>query len=231
MIIRTGFAAPLTSAAALVFAMPLAAQSMSKQPMTAQDLVTMPRLGAPAVSHDDKWVVFPVTETAPASPRPSPGAWGAQLGAAFRRARRLRDGVRGSETPSVALDAFSGAQGGLEVSVEHMDPMRRADLVTPFADALFGASQPGLLEEPIRTSFGVHVVVLEEIIPPWEVPRDEWEPVIRRQLAAERRAEALEQLAARLAESSSIAIEPEALRLAESVPLGSDVREPSAGGR
>jgi len=160
----------------------------------------------------------------------APDAAQAQLDAAIRLARRIRDGVRASESPSAALDAFSGSQGGLEVSVEHMEPMRRADLVSPFAETLFGAPQPGLIEEPIRTSFGIHVIVLEEIIPPWEVPREEWEPVIRRQLAAERRAEALEQLATRLSEQTNIVVDPAAARLAESVPLSSDARESSRGG-
>lgn len=154
----------------------------------------------------------------------------AQIDAAFRLARRIRDAARGSETPSAALDAFSGPQGGFEVTVEHMDPLARADLEAPFADALFGAAQLGLVEEPVRTSYGVHVMVLEEIVPPWEVPREEWEPVIRRQLAAERRAEALERLAAELAERATIEVDPAALHVAESVPLGSPRGRAAGGG-
>ncbi len=72
-------AAPLASTAlgaiALALAAPLAAQSPVRQPMTSQDLVTMPRLGAPAVSADEKWVVFPVTETDPASYKRTTGLW------------------------------------------------------------------------------------------------------------------------------------------------------------
>lgn len=149
----------------------------------------------------------------------SDGASEAQVEAAFRLARRIRDEVRSSETPSAALDGYAGPQGGLEVTVEHMDPLRREDVVAPFADALFSAAEPGLIGEPVRTSYGVHVIVLEEIVPPWEVPREEWEAVLRRQIAAERRALALEELAGRLAADTSIVIDPGVARLAETVPL------------
>ena len=77
MTTKTRLAAPLThgilGALALGFAAPLAAQS--RPAMTAQDLVTLPRLGAPAVSADDKWVVYPVTETDPASYKRTTALW------------------------------------------------------------------------------------------------------------------------------------------------------------
>ena len=42
----TGLAAPLASALALIIAAPLAAQAPPRPAMTAQDIVTLPRLGA-----------------------------------------------------------------------------------------------------------------------------------------------------------------------------------------
>ena len=51
------------SFAALAHAAPAA--SSESAPMTAQDLVTMPRLGAPAASADGRLVVYPVTRTDP----------------------------------------------------------------------------------------------------------------------------------------------------------------------
>ena len=78
MTTQTGFAVLLVGALALVSAVPLAAQSAppaARQPMTAQDLVTMPRLGAPAVSPDGKSVVFPVTETDPQSYKRTTALW------------------------------------------------------------------------------------------------------------------------------------------------------------
>lgn len=62
MIRRTGFAASL---AALAFAAPSFARDTV--PMTAQDLVTMPRLGAPTASDDGRLAVYTVTRTDPES--------------------------------------------------------------------------------------------------------------------------------------------------------------------
>ena len=67
MIKTTGFA---TSLAALALAAPSLAQSPAERepaPMTARDLVTMPRLGAPAASPDGRWAVYAVTTTDPES--------------------------------------------------------------------------------------------------------------------------------------------------------------------
>ncbi len=60
-------AVPLASAFALLSA-PLAAQDSlprTVEAMTAEDLVTMPRLGSPAVSANDRFAVFSVTKTDP----------------------------------------------------------------------------------------------------------------------------------------------------------------------
>ncbi|WP_394269449.1 prolyl oligopeptidase family serine peptidase [Qipengyuania sp.] len=61
---------PFVSVAAL-FAVPLHAQTPAddaatggQRAMTATDLVTMPRLGAPSVSRDGAWALYPVTTTA-----------------------------------------------------------------------------------------------------------------------------------------------------------------------
>src|SRR5690606_22012382 len=62
MIRRTGFAISL---AALAFAAPSLAQDAA--PMTAQDLVTMPRLGAPVASADGRFAIYSVTTTDPES--------------------------------------------------------------------------------------------------------------------------------------------------------------------
>ncbi len=61
---RIGLALPLASAIAL-FASPLMAQD--RAPMSAQDLVTMPRLGTPSVDPSGRMAVYPVTTTDPQS--------------------------------------------------------------------------------------------------------------------------------------------------------------------
>lgn len=142
-----------------------------------------------------------------------------RVAAAMRLATRIRDALRAESAPASALDRFAGEQGAFSVEVEHLHAMRRDELATPFADALFGAASPGLIDEVVRTSFGVHVVVLEEIVPPWEVPREEWEPAVRRQLALEARAHAVQDLARRLASTREVVIDPAAVELATTVPL------------
>lgn len=74
MTAQIGLVAPLASAFALVLAAPLAAQTRPA-PMTAQDLVTLPRVGAPSASPDGKWVIYPVTETDPASYKRTTDLW------------------------------------------------------------------------------------------------------------------------------------------------------------
>ncbi|MEH6756445.1 MAG: S9 family peptidase [Parasphingorhabdus sp.] len=58
---KATFIALLT--ASTIFSAPIA----SARPMTAEDLATLKRLGVPAVSQDEKWTAFGVTETDPQS--------------------------------------------------------------------------------------------------------------------------------------------------------------------
>ncbi|MEW4449368.1 S9 family peptidase [Qipengyuania sp. JC766] len=53
--------------AAVLAAMPAFAQSETARPMEAEDLITMPRLGAPVVTRDGRYVVYAVTNTDPQS--------------------------------------------------------------------------------------------------------------------------------------------------------------------
>jgi dipeptidyl aminopeptidase/acylaminoacyl peptidase len=49
--------------------------AFAQKAMTAQDLVTLKRVAAPAVSPDGQWVVFPQTDTDPASYKRESGLW------------------------------------------------------------------------------------------------------------------------------------------------------------
>ncbi|WP_374407274.1 LpqB family beta-propeller domain-containing protein [Pelagerythrobacter sp.] len=99
----TGPAASLAAAiAALAFAAPSLAQETAPRataPMTAQDLVTMPRLGSPATSPDGRLVAYTVTETDPASYTRSSTLYVRDLGAPDARA--------------VALDLGGSASGAV----------------------------------------------------------------------------------------------------------------------
>lgn len=108
MTAQTGLRAPLVGAIALLLATPLAAQTrpLAARPMTAQDLVTLPRLGAPSVSPDAKRVVFPITGTDPASYKRTTGLWVRALDEAMAAPIKV-SGLEG------ASDARFGGDGWL----------------------------------------------------------------------------------------------------------------------
>ena len=90
------------------------------RPMTAQDLVTLKRVGAPAVSPDGQTVVFQQTDTDPASYKRTPGLWRvpAKGGAAVRIAD-LPDA--GESAPAFSPDgkhvAYWAGRGDLRMVV------------------------------------------------------------------------------------------------------------------
>lgn len=137
----------------------------------------------------------------------------ARLDAARRIAERLLASItqaqaEGALSTIAAMDAAAGTHGAFEVAVEHLPSFARSDVETPFADALFSMSAPGLYPSVVQTSYGFHILYMEEIVPPWEVPRDEWEPALRRQLSVEERAEALIALTDDLASHQSVLLHP-----------------------
>jgi parvulin-like peptidyl-prolyl isomerase len=147
----------------------------------------------------------------------------ARVDAAMRLARRIRDELSAEADPATALDHYGAQEGSFDLTVEHLDPMAREHLAAPFAEALFAAT-PGLLPEPVRTSYGVHVIVLVEVVPPWEVPREDWEPPLRRQLAAEARAAATEALVDELSARTSVTINAQLGPLLDQVAFDDGVR-------
>ena len=65
----------LIAFAACLAAFPSLSLAQDAAPMTAQDLVTLPRVGAPAVSPDGRVMVYPVTETDPESYKRTTTIW------------------------------------------------------------------------------------------------------------------------------------------------------------
>ena len=65
----------LIAVAACLAAFPSISLAQDAAPMTAQDLVTLPRVGSPAVSPDGRAMVYPVTETDPQSYKRTTTFW------------------------------------------------------------------------------------------------------------------------------------------------------------
>lgn len=119
-----------------------------------------------------------------------------------RFARRVAAELASEADPAAAAQRYADENDPARtfgVVVENVPAARlRGDVAEPYADALFAMPAPGLVAEPVHTRFGWHVVILTEIVPAWEMPLEEAEAVVRRQMVAEARAVALEALEERL---------------------------------
>jgi len=148
---------------------------------------------------------------------PDPGAGPEAEAAAERFARRVATELAAEADPATAAQRYQDENDpgrSFTIRVEVLPPARRDELVQPFADALFGAEAPGLVPTPVHTQFGWHVMVVTEIVPPWDMPRDEAEAVVRRQMAVEARAEALIALEDRLMAEHPPSLDPRGVALA-----------------
>lgn len=75
------------------------------RPMTAEDLATLKRLGAPAVSPDEKWVAYQVTETNPESYKRETGLYLLDIGTPDAVPVRIADKKKASEhSPAFSID-------------------------------------------------------------------------------------------------------------------------------
>lgn len=122
--------------------------------------------------------------------------------AAERFARRVLSELMAEADPAAAAERYrdENVEGRtFEILVEAVPAARReGDLAAPYAAGLFGPTALGLVPEVVHSRFGWHVIVVTEILPPWEMPREEAESLVRRQLAVEARAAALVALEDRL---------------------------------
>lgn len=118
--------------------------------------------------------------------------------AAERWARRAQATVRAGDDPEASLRALAlddSERRAFRVVVEDLPAVSRDDeFVQEYLDPLFRAPALGLLEAPVRTQFGWHVVLLQEIVAPWSAPPEEVEAALREELCTEQRAARLDAL-------------------------------------
>ena len=105
--------------------------------------------------------------------------------------------LRLADDPRTVFERFARGEDtstALEIIAEELPPItRKAGFEPAFKDALFSARNPGLLPEPIETSYGWHLVYLEEIIPGETRTLDDVEDEIRERLSQKKRFEKLVQ--------------------------------------
>jgi hypothetical protein len=89
---------------------------------------------------------------------------------------------------------------------------RDAPFVREYLDALFAAPGTGVIPSPVPSRFGLHAIVVTEIVPAFTPPRDEVEGAIREELATELRAARLDALASELASRAPIQLDEASVR-------------------
>lgn len=76
---------------------------------------------------------------------------------------------------------------GLKTIVEELPAAPASGTFVPeFSRALFSLTQPGVVPEPVRTSFGYHAVVVSELLPATHTPPAEAQATLRTELEAAR---------------------------------------------
>ena len=114
------------------------------------------------------------------------------------------------------------APAPLRIRTESLDPVARdGSFQAEYEEALF-ATEPGeVYPGVVRTSFGMHVVFVEEIVPAMHVSLEEATPGIREDLVVENRAERTADLLRRLGEARPVEVLDAVFARASVMELGS----------
>lgn len=115
--------------------------------------------------------------------------------AARARARSILEQVRTADAPRAVYDRYAAREtleGGIEIKAEDLPPIsKRADIENAYKNALFDAKSEGPINQVVETSYGLHVIVLTEIMPAERQTLDEVEQEIRDRLSRTKRFEKL----------------------------------------
>lgn len=135
----------------------------------------------------------------------------AEVEAAFALARSVLAEAIAAPDPGAVFAAR--AQNLERVRVEDLGTFDRSvDFVEEFRAPVFAATAAGVMPEPVRSEFGVHVVWIIRIVPADDMPYELVAPMLRRELLVARRAEALAALEARLAGGVRVEVDEPLLR-------------------
>ena len=95
--------------------------------------------------------------------------------------QKLRAGEAGFEelAREFSEDRGTRAKGG------SLSLFGRGKMVPPFEEAAFALKEPGDLSDPVKTHFGYHLIRLDELVPPEQLPFEMVEARIIKELKAE----------------------------------------------
>lgn len=101
--------------------------------------------------------------------------------------------AREAEDPRSVYERYAGGEANhasLPIKAEELPPITiKASIEEPYKKALFAAKSEGLLKHPVETSYGWHVIDLEEIIPAGDETAQDFEEAIRQRLSQKKRFE------------------------------------------
>jgi len=114
------------------------------------------------------------------------------------------------------------APEGSTLRVENLDPYPRGGVLEEaYAQALFATAPGEVHPVTVRTSFGLHVILVQSIVQPTDVSYEEALPEMREALVLEGRAALLSQLLEEAARERSIEVSDPAFARAVSLEVGS----------
>ena len=111
-----------------------------------------------------------------------------------KRAQSILAEVRRAEDPKTVYRRYEAGdeEVDIEVKAEELPAISMKDgLEKPYKDALFSAKTAGLINSPVKTTYGWHVLVLTEILPEETRTLEELEAEIRERLSQKKRFEKL----------------------------------------
>lgn len=141
----------------------------------------------------------------PAAPSPDREAAARE----FARAALLRLAATGDREET--WSELSAASSPLfEVRVETLPAVARSGPLAPeFSRAIFELSSPGVVQEPVRTQYGWHAIVVTDIVPAVKVDEATARAQLQRELDRDQRKLALDALLRELRSSTGVSYNPE----------------------
>lgn len=128
------------------------------------------------------------------------------------------EALRATDDRAEVFAAAQREQGEpFEVVLEELPSAGYEAYVPEFSQALFSLEQPGVVDEPVRTSFGIHAIVVTAITPAATVPESVAFETLRKELSAKLRKERMDTLLTELRGHARVRLAGDAKKLLASL--------------